>query len=195
MSPFKISVSLVAVAFALVTGCSSGPPSTEEGVAPSPSAKESVHSDWWVPQPVCTTLPETYCALDLGYQIRLSSYRTCPTISLPSGGYWTPGDPGAGMWATVYPEHPLGTIDTTSTGLYDSPYPFTSSDWVCSYAYENARNPDGTQYQSTPGVKRIDTSVICGTLQWTKIAYIVPTWSCNAGIGTSGARGCDTCRL
>src|SRR4051812_6071888 len=97
MSPTKTCFSLAAVAFALVTGCSSAPPATEEGIAPSPN--ESSHPDLYIP-PVCTTLPGTYCSLDIGYQIKVSSYRVCPTITLPNGGSWTPGDPAAGIWAT-----------------------------------------------------------------------------------------------
>ena len=194
MSLSKTSFALGTVAFVFATGCSSAPPPAGEDKAPS--ADGAVKPDFFHPPPVCSSLPRTYCGLDLSYQIKLPYWRTCPTISLPDGGSWTPGDPGAGIWATVYPEHPLGTAWSTSTGLYDSPYAFSDTDWVCSYAYENARTPYGTQYQSTPGVKRVDSSVICGTQQWTQIAYIVPSWQCSMGNGTSaGGRGCDTCSL
>jgi hypothetical protein len=192
MSSLKAWFVVGSLGVALAGGCSSGTAS-EDGTPPA--SPESSKPEVFFPPPLCASLPQTQCPSDVGYQIELSSYRLCPIISLPGGGTWTPGDPGLGVRATILPEHPLGPSGSfTSGGYYDAPNPFAGTAWVCSYAYENARNADGTAYHSTPGVTRIDAAVICGTLQWTKIAYIVSCPSLGTGTSTGG-RGCDTCLL
>ncbi len=197
------SLAVISFATALATGCSGTPQDPPSSTLPGEGVQLkrrcTVFDPSCSPPPppplVCATLPNTICNTELGYQIGVPSYlAACPDISLAGGGLWTPGEPGAGVYATRYPVAPYGGADQRHA-YYDAPNPFVSSDLVCTYAYENARNADGSAF-APPG-SRIDSSVFCGTLQYTKIAYIVNLYQCIVILptGTTGGRGCDTCRL
>jgi len=120
-----------------------------------------------------------------GYELTVTAGAQCPIIDLPSyGGIWWP--------TNFYASDP---------SIEDSPYPWGAQ--VCSYAFKNVMSY-GWQWLDV----RVDSGVFCGTVSYSRIVYILPTYTAEGPgplssiIGTDSTfvsfcqerhGGCDTC--
>ena len=200
-SPLARSTALTLFTAAVIgSGCSSAPP------APAPAASvDETHTATLMPPPaigpLCLAPPalrppnmsiapqfRVDCASRVqGFELSVTAGSSCPIIDLPAyGGIWWP--------TNFYASDP---------SVQDAPYPFGAQ--VCSYAFANVMSYGWTWLDV-----RVDPSVFCGVVSYSRIVYILPSYSyegpgaLSSIVGSDSTftsycqerhGGCDTCIL